>query len=82
MLPRFSDENPRNATKYNCIMSLNSRFSLASHFGQRNPAYTADSYRDSSRENAHERQASSSASITLDENLSRLFECMRLEYGT
>ena len=63
-------------------MSLNSRFALASHLGRRNPPYTADNYRDASRENAHERQASSSASITLDENLSRLFECMRLEYGT
>lgn len=63
-------------------MSLNSRFASASQLGQRNAPYTAESYRDSSHENAHERQASSSASITLDENLSRLFECMRLEYGT
>lgn len=82
MLPRFSDENLRNATIYNCIMSLKSRIASASQLGQRNPPYTADSYRELSRENAHERQASSSASITLDENLSRLFECMRLEYGT
>lgn len=60
---------------------MDSRFASASQLGQRNSPYTAGN-RDSSHENELQRQATSSASITLDENLSRLFECMRLEYGT
>ncbi|KAL9981009.1 hypothetical protein ACROYT_G009661 [Oculina patagonica] len=60
---------------------MDPRFATASQPGQRNPPYTADN-RDTSHENQLQRKATSSASITLDENLSRLFECMRLEYGT
>lgn len=57
---------------------MDSRFTSAGQLGQTNSPYTAHN-RDTSRPNEPYGQRTS---ITLDENLSRLFECMRLEYGT
>lgn len=77
---KFSGENHRNARKFKSCMTMDSRFTSGSQFGQIYPRNIAG-YRNSAPD--HPRQpTSTSASITLDENLSRLFECMRLEYGT
>lgn len=59
-------------------MNMDRRFASASQLGPNNHPDAAGN-RDTSHEDEAHRQATS---ITLDENLSRLFECMRLEYGT
>ena len=77
---KFSGENHRNARKFKRCMTMDSRFTSGAQFGQIYPRNIAG-YRNSAPD--HPRQpTSTSTSITLDENLSRLFECMRLEYGT
>lgn len=78
---KFSGKNYRNATDYKCNITMDPRFSSGAHFGQ---GYFLDiaGYRNSGPQNEPRRQRNSPSSIALDENLSRLFECMRLEYGT
>lgn len=77
---KFSGENHQNATEYKCYMTMDSRFLSGSHLGKSFHSNIAG-YRNSGfqKRELHRRP---NASITLDENLSRLFECMRLEYGT
>ena len=77
---KFSGGNHRNARKFKSCMTMDPRFTSGTQLGQSYPRNIAG-YRNSTPD--HRRQpTSTSASITLDENLSRLFECMRLEYGT
>ena len=62
---------------------MDSRFFSATQTRQINRPLRAR-YPNFQVQNGHDNrgQSSSSASVGLDENLSRLFECMRLEYGT
>ncbi|PFX19354.1 Carbohydrate-responsive element-binding protein [Stylophora pistillata] len=59
-------------------MIMDSRYTSLGELGQSTSFYTAHN-RDTSQAYDPYRKRTS---ITLDENLSRLFECMRLEYGT
>ena len=62
---------------------MDSRFFSATQTGQFNRPIRAG-YPNFQVQNGHDKrvQSSLSPSVGLDENLSRLFECMRLEYGT
>lgn len=78
---KFNCGNRQNETEYNTCMTMDSRFYSGTQLGQSYVPISAG-YPTSSFPNEPYGKSTSSASIALDENLSRLFECMRLEYGT
>lgn len=76
-------ENHRNATEYKFPMTMDPRFPSSTHPGQSfYPNIPGYRKRSSGSQKHGQQRRPSASSIAIDENLSRLFECMRLEYGT